>query len=252
MLAWNWERSELPTLMFVHGFGAHCHWWSFLAPFYIERYRVVALDLPGMGDSQPPAAYHDDCFALAIIGCIEKNHLDPVHIVGHSFGGAQSLRAMAKAPHLFSRGVIVDSNIGLPPEPPIRRLQPKGKHKLSQSQVECESRFRLVPSQHNWIPALTEYIAFHSCTQNKEGWHWKSDPDCINVGELEDPELLQSVPTKIDMIYGEQSFLNIKNKPARVFSHFAQPGKLLIIPGAGHHIMVDRPLELVAAIDSLL
>ena len=43
MLTWNWERSELPTLLLVHGYGAHAHWWSYLAPFFCDHYRVIAL-----------------------------------------------------------------------------------------------------------------------------------------------------------------------------------------------------------------
>lgn len=252
MLAWNWDNTELPTLMLVHGFGAHSHWWSFLAPFFRDRYRIVALDLPGMGDSEPPAVYEDNCFARAIVGCIEQHQLQPVCIIGHSFGGAQSLRAIAMSPHLFSHGIVVDTNVRLPPEPLIRKLQPKGSHKPSPTRAECMTRFRLVPPQPNYIDALVHYIAFHSCTGEQQNWHWKSDPNCLNVGEIEDPDLLRAVSIPIDMIYGEKSFLNIENKPERVLAHFSRAGKLLTIPEAGHHIMVDHPLDLVAAIKALL
>lgn len=76
--------------------------------------------------------------------------------------------------------------------------------------------------------------------------------DSQNVGEIEGPELLRAVNTRIDLISGEKSFLNINNKPALVLSQFSQPGELLIIPEAGHHIMVDFPLQLVSAINYLL
>ena len=49
-----WEaapESDRPGLVFVHGNGAHAHWWTFLAPFFLEHYRVAALDLSGAGDS---------------------------------------------------------------------------------------------------------------------------------------------------------------------------------------------------------
>jgi len=252
MLAWNWDNTELPVLMLVHGFGAHAHWWSFLAPFFADRYRVVAIDLPGMGDSEPPSIYEDNCFARAIVGCIEQHRLQPVCIVGHSFGGAQSLRAITLSPHLFSRGIVVDTNVRLPPEPPIRNLQPKGSHKPSPTHADCMSRFRLMPPQSNYIDALVKHIAYHSCKKSAQGWHWKSDPDCINVGEIDGPEILHAVQTRIDLIYGEKSFLNIDNKADRVLRCFSQPGILMTIPEAGHHIMVDHPLELVSTIEALL
>ncbi|WP_156872325.1 alpha/beta fold hydrolase [Ketobacter nezhaii] len=252
MLAWNWERTELPTLMLVHGYGAHAHWWSFLAPFFADHYRVVAIDLPGMGDSDPPPEYNQSCFSRAIVGCIERNQLQPVTVVGHSYGGAQAIRAMGEAPHLFRHGIVVDSNVRLPPEPLIRKLQPKSAHKLSPSRAECAARFRLMPPRPDYIDALVYYIGYHSCTGDDRGWHWKADAACINSGEIEYPEILEAVSTKVDMIYGENSFLNVENKPVRVLSHFPNGGKLLIVPGAGHHIMAEYPLELVAAIKALL
>ena len=50
-LSWNLRKDDLPTLVFVHGFGGHAHWWSFLMPFFAERYRLLVIDLPGMGDA---------------------------------------------------------------------------------------------------------------------------------------------------------------------------------------------------------
>ncbi|RLT95632.1 alpha/beta fold hydrolase [Ketobacter sp.] len=252
MLTWNWQRTDLPVLLLIHGFGAHAHWWSFLAPFFLPNYRVAAIDLPGFGDSEPPRQYVDDGFARAIIACIEHNHLAPVCIVGHSFGGAQAIRAMGMAPQRFSHGIVVDSNVRLPPEPLIRRLVPKGQHKLSESREACMARFRLVPPQPDYHPALVRYIAYHSCAQSAQGWHWKADPNIVNVGEIEDADILRAAAVHIDMIYGENSFLNVDDKPARVLAHFPQAGQLIIIPAAGHHLMVDHPLRLVAAIQSLL
>ena len=252
MLTWSWDQHQLPVLFLVHGFGAHSHWWSFLAPFFSDRYRVAALDLPGFGDSEPPLNYHDGCFAEAICACIEEHDLAPVTIIGHSFGGAQSIRAMGMAPHLFNHGIIADTNVRLPPEPLIRRLQPKGTHKLSSTHEECMARFRLMPPQPTYIAALIKYIAFHSCTHSNQGWHWKADPNVINVGEIEDPDILEAADVPIDMVFGENSFLNIEDKPARVMQHFPKAGELIILPGAGHHMMIDCPLELVSTLNTLL
>ena len=38
-------------LLFVHGGGAHSHWWSYIAPYFTRDFRVAAIDLSGMGDS---------------------------------------------------------------------------------------------------------------------------------------------------------------------------------------------------------
>lgn len=252
MLTWNWEKTELPVLLFVHGFCGHAHWWSFLAPFFTQQYRVAALDLPGMGDSAPPKKYTENCFAEAIIGCIEQHQLQAVCIIGHSFGGAQSIRAMAIAPPLFSRGIIVDTNVSLPPNPSIRRLEPRDKHKLRATRAECLSRFRLMPPQDGNLQAAFDYVAYHSCSGDEHGWHWKFDPHCINAGELNGTDILRKVSTRVDLIYAEHSMFNTENKPTRILQNFSNAGELIIIADANHHIMLDHPLALVAAIRGLL
>ena len=50
-LAWG-ERGRR-GIVFVHGGGAHAHWWTHIAASYAGRYRVAALDMSGHGDSGP-------------------------------------------------------------------------------------------------------------------------------------------------------------------------------------------------------
>ena len=56
-LGWNMDSVFLPGLVLVHGFRAHARWWDHIAPSFTDRYRVVALNLSGMGDSDRREAY---------------------------------------------------------------------------------------------------------------------------------------------------------------------------------------------------
>lgn len=251
-LNWNWERHDMPVLLLVHGFSGHVNWWSFLAPFFTDRYRVLALDLPGMGDSEAPVEYTDDCFSDAIVGVIDHYGLQDVTIVGHSFGGAQTIRALAKRPQVFRHGIVVDSYITLPPEEPVRVIEPKGLRRYRDSQQSCIEHFRLSPPQPLQIEAIRQYIGFHSCSRDDQGWHWKFDPMVCNKGEIHGRELFRSITAPVDCIYGELSMFNTNDKPQLILESFPNAGELVIIPGAYHHLMVDHPLELVAAINRLL
>ena len=48
----RWGKRGAPGLLFVHGNGAHAHWWDFIAPYFAEHYNVAALTFSGMGDSE--------------------------------------------------------------------------------------------------------------------------------------------------------------------------------------------------------
>jgi len=47
----TWGEVGKPGLLFVHGNSAHADWWSFIAPFFAEDYRVASMSLAGMGAS---------------------------------------------------------------------------------------------------------------------------------------------------------------------------------------------------------
>ena len=251
-LAWNWEQPDLPTLLFVHGFAGHARWWSYLAPFFTDQYRVLAMDLPGMGDNTARSSYDDHCFAQAIIDVIRHYDLQQVTIVGHSFGGIQTIRALAMAPELFQHGIVVDSNVRLPPADKIRFIDGRESHARRPSQAACVERFRLTPPQPVADETLLRFIGFHSCSEDEQGWFWKFDPKLRNYAEINDASLLETVTTKVDCIYGEHSMFSADNLPARVLACFPNRGKLIMIPGAYHHLMVDQPLPFVDALKTLL
>src|SRR5579859_7133931 len=85
----TWGKRGKPGLIFVHGNSAHADWWSFIAPFFADDFRVAALSLSGMGASDWRELYSFDLFAEEIFACAKAAGLyeaeaKPVYI-GHSF-----------------------------------------------------------------------------------------------------------------------------------------------------------------------
>jgi pimeloyl-ACP methyl ester carboxylesterase len=68
-----WGEPGRRGLVFVHGGGAHAHWWTHLAATFARGYRVLALDLSGHGDSEHRETYSleqwtDEVVAVAEAG----------------------------------------------------------------------------------------------------------------------------------------------------------------------------------------
>lgn len=87
------ERGRGEPLLLIHGFGASIYTWRHLAPLLAQRYRVVALDLKGFGDSDKPL---DDKYSLydqakLVRQFMDKLGLEEVTLIGHSFGGGVAL-----------------------------------------------------------------------------------------------------------------------------------------------------------------
>lgn len=77
-----------PALVFVHGWTCDLSSWDKQVPAFADRYRVIALDLPGHGESDAPAreAFSLALFARAIEAVREEAGVNKIVLVGHSMG----------------------------------------------------------------------------------------------------------------------------------------------------------------------
>lgn len=117
----TWGEVGKPGLLFLHGNGAHADWWSFIAPFFADDWRVAAISWSGMGGSDWRQAYSAELFAREIFATVEAAGLEagcvkPI-VVGHSFGGFPTLYCAARHPERLRGAIMVDSSI----QPPEKR-----------------------------------------------------------------------------------------------------------------------------------
>ena len=100
-----------PTVLLVHGLGNKASTdWDGLSADLARDFRVVRLDLPGFGQSSKGnEAYTPDNYARLIHSLAEREwHARSFYLVGHSMGGAISLRYAALYPRDVKALVLVD------------------------------------------------------------------------------------------------------------------------------------------------
>jgi pimeloyl-ACP methyl ester carboxylesterase len=113
-----------PTIVLVHGWGlAHQSYKRAAQALAARGFRVLVPDLPGFGRSTdlPLTRVTLESFAQALQGFLEKMAerqdagalVGPVHVVGHSFGGAVGARLAHDAPELVASVVLVDAASGV-------------------------------------------------------------------------------------------------------------------------------------------
>jgi|GEM_PF-118622 len=98
------------TVLFIHGLGGSWQNWLENLPRVAESYRAIALDLPGFGRSEMPAAEISITnFAAAVNDFCEALGLGPVILVGNSMGGFTAAEVEIQHPERCELLVLVDA-----------------------------------------------------------------------------------------------------------------------------------------------
>jgi pimeloyl-ACP methyl ester carboxylesterase len=245
-----------PPIVFLHGGSAHAHWWDFVVPHLADRYRCVAPDLRGHGDSAwaDPPDYTLSAHARDVRALIEALALRHVALIGHSFGGFVAITVAAAMRSALSALVIVDSRPRITPRS-ARFLE--ALRKLPQARYASEDdalrRFQLLPAGHDARAEVLEHVLRHGLTPTCDGaWTLKFDRRAMAGNPAQDlSPALATIACPILAIRGEHSPVVSENALAEFPA--ANPCAVTTeIAGAHHHVMLDRPEALAQTIRTFL
>jgi pimeloyl-ACP methyl ester carboxylesterase len=269
----TWGQVGKPGLLLLHGNRAHADWWSFIAPFFADDFRVAALSWSGMGGSDWRESYSIDLLSqevgavTAATGLLESA-TKPV-VVAHSFGGFPALRYAARSGNTLGGLMVVDSPILSPEMRQKRRnrgpsspMDPR-PNRVYPDLPSALARFRFAPPQVCKNLYIADHIARGSLKRAplegdevdgaKEGWTWRFDPCQWRDMRMENPAPdFSALQCPVSIMWGSHSLLFDAEVLAYIAS-LAPPGSPRIeIPAARHHLMVDQPLAFVTALRGLL
>jgi len=249
----TWGDPAKPPMLLIHGMNAHSRWWDFIAPQLTDEYRIAAMDLTGMGDSDYRYAYDAETYAAEIVGvCDDAGFGNEVVIVAHSFGGVMATKAANLFPDRFGSLVLVDSGIR-PPDEPVPTdgpLMGGGRAKVYPNRQVAEERFRLYPPQPCANRYILTYIARHSLMRVDGGWAWKFDeelPLVLKGGERQ-PEDYSGLSLPVGIIYGELSESCKKSAVDCTVGLIPGDVPVVEVANAQHHVFLDQPLAFVDAL----
>lgn len=103
------QGSGPETLVLIHGWTCDRGFWSANVPALAKRYRVIALDLPGHGQSDPCATCSMEEFGDALFAVMDAANVRRAVLVGHSMGGAVMLAAARRQPDRIKAIVAADA-----------------------------------------------------------------------------------------------------------------------------------------------
>jgi len=100
------------ALVLIHGWTCNLDNWRDQFPDFAKRNRVIALDLPGHGESdKPQITYSMDLFARAVDAVMRDAKVKRAVLVGHSMGTPVARQFYRKYPDKTLAMVIVDGSL---------------------------------------------------------------------------------------------------------------------------------------------
>ena len=102
------DRGQGPTLLLIHGmFGDHLDWEPILQPL-AEGHRVIAVDLPGFGESEKPdVEYTPEFFTNHLVQLLDDLGIAKATVIGNSFGGQIAMSLALAHPDRVERLVLI-------------------------------------------------------------------------------------------------------------------------------------------------
>ncbi|WP_043310195.1 alpha/beta fold hydrolase [Pseudomonas sp. ML96] len=98
------------TLVMIHGFGANRDNWLRFARHFSQQYRVIALDLPGFGESDKPDVNYDVASQTERLHAfVQTLGISKPHLIGNSMGGHIAALYAARYPDQVASVALLDN-----------------------------------------------------------------------------------------------------------------------------------------------
>ncbi|MCP4117581.1 MAG: alpha/beta fold hydrolase [Desulfobacteraceae bacterium] len=241
------EREGVGDVMvFLHGFGANKDNWLRFARYIPESYRVIAVDLPGHGESSLdfPGAYDVFSMERRLASAVDKLGLTRFHLAGNSMGGLVSLVYSQNRPEqILSLGLFDSAGVLTSVKSDFFKALDQGRNPLIVStRKEYDDLLALCFEEEPFLPwPARNVLARRHMERNEHNRKmWKdlfSDTDDTPVRK----ELPKLTPPVL-VIWGDRDrVLDVSG--AMVFKTMIPDATLKIIENCGHVPMVEKPEE---------
>ena len=232
------------ALRFVHGWDLNKGYWSNQEAYFDKAYRVVAIDLPGFGESGTNRTdWSTENYGRDIDSVISQLHLNHVVLIGHSMSGDIVLDAALHAKDKVIAVVGVDNFKSIPPETP---------------EAKADDARTFVVLKEGYRKAVQQFFTGDLFYKTPDSIQRRILTDAINADSAIAIASLQA--QRYDEIPALQSWarpvylINSDYRPTdtAAFTKEHIPYEITYIHDTGHFPMVEKPGDFNAALEGIL
>ncbi|UAW99619.1 alpha/beta hydrolase [Halopseudomonas nanhaiensis] len=235
-------------LLLLHGMGANKDEWNRVASHLTDRHRVIAVDLPGFGESDKPfdASYLTPAQVRYVQQFVEALNLDRLHLGGNSMGGRIAAAYAADYPErVESLWLLAPSGVMSAQQSELVKSLQRGKQvpMVVGNRAELDESLEWTTERPPYYPGPVKDAFAETAAQNYR-LHSRIMAELRQETveqSLEDIVTGLSVPTRI--VWGEKDKL-FHHSSARILEHLIDGSSVLLLPDTGHLPMIEAPGKL--------
>ena len=256
---WASRRPNAPDLLLLHGYTGHARSWDAFAEAMTDRYRVLALDQRGHGQTEwaKPDAYHTREMVADVEAFVAALGLMNFALLGLSMGGLVSIGYAGKRPAALGKLVIVD----IAPEIDVEGLKRIQAGVVRDDVFASREEAFLQARADNPVPPAEHqrYRVEYSLMRREDGRYTYRydralrDPKNPREGipAEEGWRLAANIDVPTLLVRGALS--DILSPPVAAKMANAIPNcRLVEIAGSGHPVPLDKPDEFLETVRTFL
>lgn len=247
----DWGDPQAPAVVLLHGYTSHARSWDTIAHQLSDRFRVLALDQRGHGESDLASDYDEQRLIEDLAAFVDALRLDSFAVVGFSIGGFAAASYAVLHPERGSRMVLAEcfaketSADAAAHIAALRALPTAYDGPEEMAAAQAAAAFcPLAP--HASEEELRRWMVGGLAEGPDGRWSWRYDP-VLRVpgapGRLNpSPEIfaarLAQVPRPMLLVVGDESFAAAG---AREMAPLNPRARLAVLPKTGHWVPLDNP-----------
>jgi pimeloyl-ACP methyl ester carboxylesterase len=256
---WGDAAAQPPTLVLLHGAMGHTRRWDRVAAALADRFRVLALDWRGHGESAWADDYTHPRMEEDLHAFLEHLALRRVAVVGESMGGIIAYLYTARHPGAVARLVIGDvgpDGVRIAATPQARAgLRAAAAERFTDPEDAITKAVAATPRQ----PADdVRHQTRANLVQRDDGtWGWRYDGarlaswfDSVPP-EAEQWQLLAQISCPTLVVRGAESHLLSPATAERMVQTIPH-GQVVELPDSGHRLVEENPAGFVAVVRPFL
>lgn len=239
------DRGSGDTIVILQGWGTTLSLYEGLLAHLSKTHRVVALELPGFGETpEPPEPWGVSDYVAFVNRFFEALRIKKAVLIGHSNGGRIIIKAIGGGAAIAVPKIVLIGSAGIVHEKTPEQIRRQKRYKMGKS-VLSSAPVKLV------FPDALEKFKQKSGSADYRNATPVMRDTLVRIVNEDLSNFLPNIKQPALLIWGEKDE-ETPIEDAKRMEQLLPDGGLVIVKGAGHYCYLEQPIFVYRVLDSFL